>query len=176
METIKPGERVIYDVMSLDGIHVGVTWHGIIQPRKIGNAAPRAYSLDGFQVALMETGVYDPPHGRLHYKPIGWDDAAMEPDGAAAATKELLAGDQPIWRQKFPDTGGNVGEGDFQNIYRGKNLMFIVGTRSGSHQGAGADDQVPVGEAYLDAPLSAYMICNPDNAGANEVVVHCTAR
>ena len=59
----------------------------------------------------METGVYDPRHGRLHYLPIGWDAAAMEPDGVAAVTKELLAGELPIWRQKFPDTGGECHRG-----------------------------------------------------------------
>ena len=176
-ETIEPGQRVIYEVGRLDGVGMGITWQGIILPRVTDakTGATRAEPVAGFQVALMETGVMK-PKSRLHYTPIGWDAAAMEEDGGQAGMAELEDGDLPTWRQKFPDTGGGVGAADFQNFYTGKNKIFIVGTRSGSHQQSGAADKVPDGEAYLDAPLAAYMFCNPDHASANPVVVHMTAR
>ena len=176
-ERLEPGDRVIFSVWSAPSQAAGVMIQGVydVNARLAGTAnegdrQPEA----GRQAVVMETAVMAPPHFKLHTLPKGWtahvdgNDTTTE---VPADGEDLDAGESPIWRMKFPDTGGEVMATDFQNFYRGVDGMFFVSSRSGAHQFVTADAKVPTGEAYLDVPMSAYMICNPVNGVA--LTAHC---
>ena len=139
-ERLEPGDRVIFPVWMAPSQSAGVMIQAVydVNARLAGTAnegdrQPEA----GRQAVVMETAVMAPQHYKLHKLPMGWtahvagnDTTTEVPAGGEA----LGADESPIWRVKFPDTGGNVGDAEFQIFYRGRDgdvfCVFAVGGSS----------------------------------------------
>ena len=143
---VEAGDRVIIPLHNLR-----IT-NGVALQFNYDRAANGDFQLPaaGAQTMVFQTICASPPHSKLHFVPEGWPGFVKE---------ALAAGEEALWEEKFPDTGGVISDATMQAFYRGHRGGFRIYSRSGSHQYEnGANAKVPVGEAYQDWPLAALMV------------------
>ena len=143
---VEAGDRVIIPLHNLR-ITNGVALQFNYDRAANGDAQQPAA---GAQTMVFQTICASPSHNKLDFVPTGWQGFVKE---------ALAAGEEGLWEEKFPDTGGPISDATMQAFYRGHRGGFRIYSRSGSHQyNNGADAQVPVGEASQDWPLAALMV------------------